>query len=72
MPESNKRPLDQLNQTKSLMKRFEASKEVQTTVKQYVQDKAYVEDAAVDRKHLLKCKNLPSIREQLFSIKSKQ
>lgn len=37
-----------------------------------MQDKAYVEDAPKDRKHLLKCKNLPSIREQLFSIKSKQ
>ena len=70
--ESNRRPLDELNMTKTLIKKVEATKEQQSVMKQFVNDKEYVEDAADDRQHLLKCKNLPSIREQLFSIKSKQ
>lgn len=56
----------------TLIKKVEATKEQQSAVQQFVRDKEYVEDASDDRKHLLKCKNLPSIREQLFSIKSKQ
>ena len=52
------------------MRKVEASEVNQTKVQQYVQDQNYVEDAKDDRKHLLKNKNLPSIRTQLLSIKT--
>ena len=38
----------------------------------YVNDKEYLEETKGDRKHMFKNKNLPSIRGQLFSIKTKQ
>lgn len=43
-------------------------------VSQYLTDKNknYIEDGKDDRKHLVQYKNLPSIRDKLLSLKSKQ
>ena len=65
------RTLDQLNQTQALLKAAEARKETQEIIQKYNQDKDYVEDTKEDRNQLLQFKHLPSIREKLFSIKSK-
>ena len=63
--------MDQLNQTQALLKAAEARKETQEIIQKYNQDKDYVEDTKEDRNQLLQFKHLPSIREKLFSIKSK-
>ena len=54
------------------MKKAEASMETQSFLKQTYPDKEYVEDTKEDRQQLIKFKNLPSIRDKLFSIKHKQ
>ena len=66
------RTLDQLNQTMTLIKKVAASTKNQSKLNEYTDNKEYITEATDDRKHLIMCKNLPSIRDKLFSIKSKQ
>ena len=67
------RPLEQLNQTLTLIKKVEDAVQVnEKKLEQFGVDKSYVEDTKDDKKHLIQFKNLPSIRDKLLSIKSKQ
>lgn len=54
------------------MKKVEESGQTIAAVERYVDDKEYIEDTQEDRKHLIAMKNMPSIRDKLFSIKTKQ
>ena len=66
------RRLEELNQTMALLKRVKPESDVKDKLEKFGIDKDYVEDTTEDRKHLIQYKNLPSIRDRLLSIKSKQ
>ena len=54
------------------MKKIEANGEKTVTIQKYGIKQAYLKDTKDDRKHLVQYKNLPSIRDRLLSIKTKQ
>ena len=54
----------------TLIKKVESTQIKQKIAEQL--NKEYTEDATQDRASLIQCKNLPSIRDKLFSIKTKQ
>ena len=66
------RKLDELNQTVDLKKKIEANREKPATIEKYGIKQEYVKDTKEDIEHLLQYKNLPSIRDRLLSIKTKQ